>query len=127
MPATSAASAIRCNFNRMQAMIGCVRLARKRTGRQCDGVPRVSPAPDGDQRQGVGLKQASNERAALPHDQPPARWRVVGPGLVVAATGVGAADMVATLVAALVAGSRYGYGLLWAVIAGVILKIILVE
>ena len=53
----------------------------------------------------------------------PAKWKVVGPGLVVAATGVGAADMVATLVA----GSRYGYGLLWAVIVGVILKIILVE
>lgn len=52
-----------------------------------------------------------------------ARWQIVGPGLVVAATGVGAADMVATLVA----GSRYGYGLLWAVIVGVILKIILVE
>jgi Mn2+/Fe2+ NRAMP family transporter len=47
----------------------------------------------------------------------------VGPGLVVAATGVGAADMVATLVA----GSRFGYGLLWAVVLGVILKIILVE
>jgi Mn2+/Fe2+ NRAMP family transporter len=31
------------------------------------------------------------------------------------------------MVATLVAGSRYGYGLLWAVIAGVILKIILVE
>ena len=42
----------------------------------------------------------------------PAKWKVVG-----------AADMVATLVA----GSRYGYGLLWAVIGGVILKIILVE
>jgi len=53
----------------------------------------------------------------------PAKWRIVGPGLVVAATGVGAADMVATLVA----GSRYGYGLFWAVIVGVILKIILVE
>ena len=53
----------------------------------------------------------------------PAKWKIVGPGLVVAATGVGAADMVATLVA----GSRYGYGLLWAVILGVILKIILVE
>ena len=53
----------------------------------------------------------------------PARWNIVGPGLVVAATGVGAADMVATLVA----GSRYGYGLLWAVILGVILKIVLVE
>lgn len=52
-----------------------------------------------------------------------ARWHLIGPGLVVAATGVGAADMVATLVA----GSRFGYGLLWAVIVGVILKIILVE
>ncbi|MDB5752387.1 MAG: mntH [Ramlibacter sp.] len=53
----------------------------------------------------------------------PARWKIIGPGLVVAATGVGAADMVATLVA----GSRYGYGLLWAVVLGVVLKIILVE
>ncbi|MDO5740506.1 MAG: Nramp family divalent metal transporter [Ornithinimicrobium sp.] len=52
-----------------------------------------------------------------------ARWKIVGPGLVVAATGVGAADMVATLAA----GSRYGYGLLWALVLGVILKIILVE
>jgi Mn2+/Fe2+ NRAMP family transporter len=53
----------------------------------------------------------------------PAKWKVIGPGLVVAATGVGAADMVATLVA----GSRYGYALFWAVIVGVILKIVLVE
>jgi len=52
-----------------------------------------------------------------------ARWKVVGPGLVVAATGVGAGDLVATLVA----GSRYGYALLWAVILGVLLKIVLVE
>ena len=37
----------------------------------------------------------------------PPRWKVVGPGLVVAATGVGAADLVSTLVA----GSRYGYAL----------------
>ncbi len=53
----------------------------------------------------------------------PARWKVIGPGLVVAATGVGAGDMVATLSA----GSTYGYELLWAVIVGVILKIVLVE
>lgn len=51
------------------------------------------------------------------------RWKIIGPGLVVAATGVGSADMVATLVA----GSNYGYALLWAVILGVILKIVLVE
>src|SRR5690606_28406101 len=56
-------------------------------------------------------------------DGKPARWRIIGPGLVVAATGVGAADMVATLVA----GTRYGYTLLWAVVVGVVLKIILVE
>jgi Mn2+/Fe2+ NRAMP family transporter len=53
----------------------------------------------------------------------PARWKIIGPGLVVAATGVGAGDMVATLSA----GSTYGYQLLWAVILGVILKIVLVE
>lgn len=53
----------------------------------------------------------------------PPKWKIVGPGLVVAATGVGAADMVATLVA----GSQYGYALLWAVVLGVILKIVLVE
>lgn len=50
-------------------------------------------------------------------------WKIVGPGLVVAATGVGAADLVATLVA----GSRYGYALLWAVIVGTAMKIVLVE
>ncbi|WP_244857500.1 Nramp family divalent metal transporter [Agromyces archimandritae] len=51
------------------------------------------------------------------------KWKIIGPGLVVAATGVGSADMVATLVA----GSNYGYALLWAVVLGVILKIVLVE
>lgn len=65
----------------------------------------------------------------LPHIDPHEQqqrlqgWKIIGPGLVVAATGVGAADLVATLVA----GSRYGYALLWAVIAGTIMKIVLVE
>lgn len=72
------------------------------------------------------MKQPENTNFAgnegLETGSPP-KWKVVGPGLVVAATGVGAADMVATLVA----GSQYGYGLLWAVIVGVILKIVLVE
>ncbi|GMA33015.1 Nramp family divalent metal transporter [Litorihabitans aurantiacus] len=53
----------------------------------------------------------------------PPRWRIIGPGLVVAATGIGAGDLIATLVA----GSRYGYALLWAAVAGVIIKIALVE
>jgi len=52
-----------------------------------------------------------------------ARWKLIGPGMVVAATGVGAGDLVATLVA----GSRYGYALLWAAIVGCILKIALAE
>ena len=55
-------------------------------------------------------------------DRPP-RWKVVGPGLVVAATGVGAADLVATLVA----GSRFGYTLLWVVVLGTVMKVVLVE
>lgn len=51
------------------------------------------------------------------------RWNIIGPGLVVAATGIGAGDLVATLVA----GSRYGYALLWAAVLGVLVKIALVE
>lgn len=54
-------------------------------------------------------------------DEP--RWRLIGPGLVVAATGVGAADLVATLIA----GSKYGYALLWAAVLGCLMKIVLVE
>ncbi|GAA4768479.1 Nramp family divalent metal transporter [Citricoccus nitrophenolicus] len=51
------------------------------------------------------------------------KWNSMGPGIVAAATGVGAADLVATLTA----GSRYGYALMWAVVLGVIFKIVLVE
>lgn len=65
--------------------------------------------------------------AALPPDieesGPPPKWNIIGPGLLVAATGVGAIDLVATLVA----GAKYGYGLLWAVLVGCIMKIVLVE
>ena len=56
-------------------------------------------------------------------DQTKVKWTLVGPGLVAAATGVGAADLVATMIA----GQRYGYALLWAVIIGTIMKIVLVE
>lgn len=51
------------------------------------------------------------------------RWSLIGPGIVVAATGVGAGDLVATLIA----GSRFGYALLWAAIFGTLLKIALAE
>ncbi|XNZ00204.1 Nramp family divalent metal transporter [Micrococcus luteus] len=66
----------------------------------------------------VGFTEAEiNEKPVKP------KWNSLGPGIVAAATGVGAADLVATLTA----GSRYGYMLMWAVVLGVILKIVLVE
>jgi Mn2+/Fe2+ NRAMP family transporter len=47
----------------------------------------------------------------------------VGPGIIVAATGVGAGD----LVAAAVCGAIFGTGVLWAVVAGALLKFVLNE
>ncbi|GAV41807.1 Nramp family divalent metal transporter [Streptomyces acidiscabies] len=52
-----------------------------------------------------------------------ASWRHIGPGVVVAATGVGAGDLVATLIA----GSNFGYTLLWAAVIGCLVKISLAE
>ncbi|WP_091668699.1 Nramp family divalent metal transporter [Amycolatopsis marina] len=58
---------------------------------------------------------------------PPVGWRArlrqVGPGIMAAATGVGAGDLVATMVA----GSKYGYTLLWAVLVGTVFKLALAE
>ncbi|MBB1246049.1 Nramp family divalent metal transporter [Streptomyces durbertensis] len=51
------------------------------------------------------------------------RLRHIGPGLVVAATGIGAGDLVATLVV----GSRFGYGLLWAVVVGCVIRVAMAE
>jgi Mn2+/Fe2+ NRAMP family transporter len=50
-------------------------------------------------------------------------WRHIGPGIVVAATGVGAGDLVATLIA----GANFGYTLLWAAVIGCLVKISLAE
>jgi len=50
-------------------------------------------------------------------------WKYIGPGIVVAATGVGAGDLVATLIA----GSNFGYTLLWAAVLGCLVKISLAE
>ncbi|WP_445263080.1 Nramp family divalent metal transporter [Pseudokineococcus sp. 1T1Z-3] len=49
--------------------------------------------------------------------------RRIGPGIVVAATGVGAGDLVATLIA----GAELGYTLLWAAVVGCVVKISLAE
>ncbi|WP_326810774.1 Nramp family divalent metal transporter [Streptomyces scopuliridis] len=50
-------------------------------------------------------------------------WTYIGPGIVVAATGVGAGDLVATLIA----GSKFGYTLMWAAVIGCAVKISLAE
>lgn len=50
-------------------------------------------------------------------------WSVIGPGLAVAATGVGAGD----LALGAIAGSRIGLGVLWAVVVGALFKWVLTE
>ena len=69
--------------------------------------------------------QANFEPPADAGPRPPdrGRWKLIGPGIVAAATGVGAGDLVATLIA----GSRFGYALLWAAVLGCIVKIALSE
>jgi Mn2+/Fe2+ NRAMP family transporter len=59
----------------------------------------------------------------MKNEQRAVRWQQIGPGFVVAATGVGAGDLVATLIA----GERFGYTLLWAAVAGCLVKIALAE
>jgi Mn2+/Fe2+ NRAMP family transporter len=51
------------------------------------------------------------------------RLRELGPGIVIAATGLGAGD----LIAASVAGAKYGIAILWAAIVGALLKFTLNE
>ena len=51
------------------------------------------------------------------------RLKLIGPGLVVAAPGVGAGDMVSSLTA----GTEFGTILIWAVILGAVLKFALTE
>ncbi|MDL5041972.1 Nramp family divalent metal transporter [Heyndrickxia coagulans] len=58
-----------------------------------------------------------------PSRQTSQKRALIGPGLIVAATGVGAGD----LVAALVAGAKYGLVFLWAILIGALLKFTLNE
>jgi Mn2+/Fe2+ NRAMP family transporter len=51
------------------------------------------------------------------------KLKLVGPGLIIAATGVGAGDMVTSLVA----GTRFGTTLIWAIVLGALVKFALVE
>lgn len=50
-------------------------------------------------------------------------WRSIGPGIMVAATGVGAGDVIA----AAIAGANYGHAILWAAVVGAVLKFTLNE
>jgi Mn2+/Fe2+ NRAMP family transporter len=74
------------------------------------------------------MTEASPRRteAFLPPTPPTgakAKFRQLGPGLLAAATGVGAGDLVATMVA----GAEYGTALLWAALLGTALKLALGE
>ena len=51
------------------------------------------------------------------------RLRLVGPGIVIAVTGVGAGDMISSLVA----GASFGTILIWAIAVGALLKFALTE
>ncbi|MEV7196643.1 Nramp family divalent metal transporter [Streptomyces sp. NPDC093510] len=68
----------------------------------------------------TGSGVSAGESAPQPRK---ASWKYIGPGIVVAATGVGAGDLVATLIA----GSNFGYTLLWAAVIGCVVKISLAE
>ncbi len=61
--------------------------------------------------------------APEPSKRTPLSLRVIGPGLLVAATGIGASDIAVTAYS----GSQYGLMLLWAVAIGAIVKFILNE
>lgn len=71
------------------------------------------------------MAEASGERAVRSEAPPTwgSRLKLIGPGLVVAATGVGAGDMVTSLTA----GTQYGTVLVWTIVMGAILKFTLTE
>jgi len=73
----------------------------------------------------IGMAETSETTEAGEQGSRPRKssWRHIGPGIVVAATGVGAGDLVATLIA----GSKFGYTLMWAAVIGCLVKISLAE
>src|ERR671913_23623 len=79
-------------------------------------------------RQGVsrGVSMSASATSAPAVAKPPATMsflKLAGPGLVVAATGIGSGDVVA----ATVGGARYGVVLLWAIAVGAFFKFVLSE
>jgi Mn2+/Fe2+ NRAMP family transporter len=86
------------------------------TGR---AAPADGAVPAGDAAPADGV--ATRGEGTRPVRKP--SWKMIGPGMVVAATGVGAGDLVATLIA----GGKFGYTLMWAAVIGCIVKIALAE
>ncbi|MFE1960033.1 Nramp family divalent metal transporter [Streptomyces sp. NPDC059479] len=84
---------------------------------RADGTGGAGEADGTSKASGAGNLGESISR---PHKS---SWTYIGPGIVVAATGVGAGDLVATLIA----GSKFGYTLLWAAVIGCLVKISLAE
>ncbi|MFD3514157.1 Nramp family divalent metal transporter [Streptomyces sp. NPDC058657] len=78
---------------------------------------------DGLQDGGGGSRAGGAARADADPGPRRSSWKYIGPGIVVAATGVGAGDLVATLIA----GSKFGYTLMWAAVIGCVVKIALAE
>lgn len=73
---------------------------------------------------GTGQGPVAGSGTGEPDSRPrKSSWKYIGPGIVVAATGVGAGDLVATLIA----GSKFGYTLMWAAVIGCLVKISLAE
>lgn len=73
---------------------------------------------------GAGPGPVAGSGTGEPDSRPrKSSWKYIGPGIVVAATGVGAGDLVATLIA----GSKFGYTLMWAAVIGCLVKISLAE
>lgn len=68
------------------------------------------------------MSAESDSQAAAP-PRGAKRLKVVGPGLILAATGVGAGDLVTSLEA----GTRFGTTLIWAIVIGAFIKFFLVE
>lgn len=69
------------------------------------------------------MSSTGTSRTGTPPVGARAKLRQVGPGLLAAATGVGAGDLVATMIA----GARFGTVLLWAAVLGTVLKLALAE
>ena len=88
----------------------------------------MAPTDSEDSRRPTGGEEnpPAQETPASAEQRPSGlrgKLKLVGPGFVVAATGVGAGDMVTSLVA----GTQFGATFMWAIILGVLIKLALVE